>query len=83
MGFTWWQFMLIAVVVLLVFGRGKISEIMGDVAYGIKSFRKGLRDDEEAPEGGESVKSVSASTQAQGEAAQASAERSTATDKAS
>jgi len=48
MGFTWWQFMLIAVVVMLFFGRGKISEIMGDVAQGTKSFRKGLRDDDDS-----------------------------------
>ena len=40
----------IAVVVLLIvifFGRGKISEVMGDVAKGIKNFRQGLTDDEE------------------------------------
>ncbi len=40
------QLLLIALVVLLLFGRGKISDLMGDVAKGIKSFRKGLADDD-------------------------------------
>ena len=35
-------------VVLLLFGRGKISELMGDVAQGIKSFKKGMAEDETA-----------------------------------
>lgn len=37
---------LLLVVVVLLFGRGKISELMGDVAKGIKSFKKGMKDDE-------------------------------------
>nr|WP_313979193.1 twin-arginine translocase TatA/TatE family subunit [Iodidimonas nitroreducens] len=41
---------LIAVVVILLFGRGKISDLMGDVAKGITSFKKGLREDEAAVE---------------------------------
>ncbi|MDD7908744.1 MULTISPECIES: twin-arginine translocase TatA/TatE family subunit [Pseudovibrio] len=40
-----WQIVIIAVVVVLLFGRGKISELMGDVAKGINSFKKGLKDD--------------------------------------
>ncbi|PLX39297.1 MAG: twin-arginine translocase TatA/TatE family subunit [Hyphomicrobiales bacterium] len=39
-----WQIVIIAVVVVLLFGRGKISELMGDVAKGIKSFKKGLNE---------------------------------------
>ena len=35
-----WQIVIIAVVVVLLFGRGKISELMGDVAKGINSFKK-------------------------------------------
>jgi sec-independent protein translocase protein TatA len=35
-------------VVLLLFGRGKISELMGDVAQGIKAFKKGMSDDDSA-----------------------------------
>jgi sec-independent protein translocase protein TatA len=37
-------------VVLLLFGRGKISDLMGDVAQGIKSFKKGLQDDDKPAE---------------------------------
>ena len=39
----------VGVIVLLLFGRGKISEVMGDFAKGIKSFKKGMSDDDEAP----------------------------------
>jgi len=42
-----WHWIIVGAVVLLVFGgKGKISDIMGDVAKGIKSFKKGLNDDE-------------------------------------
>jgi sec-independent protein translocase protein TatA len=41
-----WHWMLVIVVVLLVFGRGKISELMGDVAGGIKAFKKGMAEDD-------------------------------------
>ena len=43
----WHWLIVIAVVALLFGGRGKISELMGDVAKGVKSFRKGLGDEEE------------------------------------
>jgi sec-independent protein translocase protein TatA len=43
------HWLIVAIVVLLLFGRGKISELMGDVAKGIKSFKKGLNEDEAAP----------------------------------
>ena len=42
-----WQIIIIVLLVVLLFGRGKISELMGDVAKGIKSFKKGLADDPE------------------------------------
>ena len=41
-----WGILVVAVVVLLLFGRGKISGMMGEVASGIKAFQKGMRDDE-------------------------------------
>jgi sec-independent protein translocase protein TatA len=45
-----WHWLVVAVIVLILFGgRGKISELMGDVARGIKSFRKGLSEDEHKP----------------------------------
>lgn len=40
-----WQVVIIGVIVVLLFGRGKISELMGDVAKGINSFKKGLAED--------------------------------------
>lgn len=43
----WLQIALVALLIILLFGRGKISDLMGDVAKGITSFRKGLK---EAPE---------------------------------
>ncbi len=44
--FSIWHWLIVLVVVLLLFGRGKIPELMGDVAKGIKSFRKGMSDEE-------------------------------------
>ena len=42
-----WHWLVVGAIVLILFGgRGKISELMGDVAKGIKSFRKGLADEE-------------------------------------
>jgi sec-independent protein translocase protein TatA len=41
-----WHWALVILVVVLLFGRGKISDLMGDVAKGIKSFKKGMADDE-------------------------------------
>lgn len=49
MGVNVWQLLLVVVLAVLLFGRGKISELMGDVAKGIKSFRKGLTEDENQP----------------------------------
>ncbi|UXN73014.1 twin-arginine translocase TatA/TatE family subunit [Devosia sp. A8/3-2] len=44
-----WGILVIAVVVVLLFGRGKISGMMGEVASGIKAFQKGMRDEETKP----------------------------------
>ena len=49
MGLSWSHILIVLVLFVLLFGRGKISELMGDVAQGIKSFKKGMSDDEEAP----------------------------------
>ena len=40
-----WQIIIIVLLLVLLFGRGKISELMGDVAKGIKSFKKGIAED--------------------------------------
>ena len=50
MGLSFQHVLLFALVALLFFGgRGKISEIMGDFAKGIRSFKKGLNEDDETP----------------------------------
>ena len=54
----WSGIIIIAVLVVLLFGRGKISSIMGDVAKGIKSFKKGLSDD-----GAEQTQTINTDTQ--------------------
>ncbi|MBN8534980.1 MAG: twin-arginine translocase TatA/TatE family subunit [Rhizobiales bacterium] len=43
-----WHWLIVAIVVLLLFGRGKIPELMGDVAKGIKNFKAGMKDEEQA-----------------------------------
>lgn len=49
-GLSIWHWLIFLVVALLLFGgSGKISSIMGDVAKGIKSFKKGMSEDEDAP----------------------------------
>jgi len=48
-----WHWALVILVVVLLFGRGKVSDLMGDVAKGIKSFKKGMADDEPATASGE------------------------------
>ena len=47
MSIGFWQIAVVVVLVVLLFGRGKISDLMGDVAKGIKSFKKGMKDPEQ------------------------------------
>jgi len=55
MGISFWQIAIVVVLVVLLFGRGKISSLMGDLAKGIKSFKKGMKDPTtEQPESTES-----------------------------
>jgi len=46
MGISFWQIAIVVVLVVLLFGRGKISSLMGDLAKGIKSFKKGMSTDD-------------------------------------
>ena len=46
MGISFWQIAIVVVLVVLLFGRGKISGLMGDLAKGIKSFKKGMSSDD-------------------------------------
>ena len=51
--FSIWHWLVVGIVLLLLFGKGRFSEMMGDVAKGIKSFKKGMSEDEEAAQAAE------------------------------
>jgi sec-independent protein translocase protein TatA len=53
-----WHWIVVIAVVLLLFGRGKISDLMGDVAQGIKAFKKGMQDDDKVVEKSDPMKSI-------------------------
>jgi sec-independent protein translocase protein TatA len=56
MGFgSIWHWVIVLLIVVLLFGSGKISNIMGDVAKGIKSFKKGMKEDEDQPVSGQTI----------------------------
>jgi len=57
-----WHWIIVIAVVLLLFGRGKISDLMGDVAQGIKAFKKGMQDDDKTAEKSEPVKTIDHNT---------------------
>ena len=59
-----WHWIVVIAIVLLLFGRGKISDLMGDVAQGIKAFKKGMQDDEKPAEKPEPVKTIDHNAQA-------------------
>ncbi|MBM3504130.1 MAG: twin-arginine translocase TatA/TatE family subunit [Alphaproteobacteria bacterium] len=46
---SFWHILIILVVVLLLFGRGRITNLMGDLAQGIKSFKRGMSEDQAKP----------------------------------
>jgi sec-independent protein translocase protein TatA len=48
-GLSIWHWLIVGILVLLLFGKGRFSDMMGDVAKGIKSFKKGMSEDDEAP----------------------------------
>ena len=48
-GTSIWHWLVVGVIVMLLFGRGKISEMMGDVAKGIKAFKKGMTEEDNPP----------------------------------
>ncbi len=68
-----WHWMIVIVVVLLLFGRNKISDLMGDVAQGIKAFKKGMADDDKTTEAKSEPKTID--HQANGVAPKTEAER--------
>ncbi len=48
MGISLWQIVLVLVIILILFGAGKIPRVMGDVAKGIKSFKAGMKEEEDS-----------------------------------
>ena len=49
MGLSIWQLLIVALVIIVLFGRGRIAEMMGDFGKGIKSFKQGMADEETKP----------------------------------
>jgi len=49
LGLSVWKLLIIGGIVMVLFGRGKISETMSEVAKGIKSFKRGMAEDDDAP----------------------------------
>jgi len=47
--FSIWHWLVVGIIVMLLFGKGRFSDMMGDVAKGIKSFKKGMAEEEEQP----------------------------------
>jgi sec-independent protein translocase protein TatA len=45
--FSIWHWLVVGVIILLLFGKGRFSEMMGDVAKGLKSFKQGMADEDE------------------------------------
>ena len=50
-GFSLWHWLIVGIVILLLFGKGRFSSMMGDVAQGLKSFKKGMADEDETAVG--------------------------------
>jgi sec-independent protein translocase protein TatA len=48
--FSMWHWIIVIAIVLLLFGRGKVSDLMTDIAHGVKAFKKGIAEDEPARE---------------------------------
>lgn len=48
-GLSIWHWLIVGVIILLLFGKGRFSDMMGDVAKGLKSFKKGMVEEDEQP----------------------------------
>jgi sec-independent protein translocase protein TatA len=69
MGLSVWHVVVVLVVVLILFGAGKLPRVMGDVAKGIKNFKAGLADDGEKPQDTAATRQSSAAVSDQSTAA--------------
>ncbi|MBJ6131747.1 twin-arginine translocase TatA/TatE family subunit [Ochrobactrum sp. Q0168] len=58
--FSIWHWLIVLAVVLLLFGRGKIPELMGDVAKGIKNFKQGMNDEDAAKDARDDGRTIDA-----------------------
>ena len=58
--FSIWHWLIVLVIVLLLFGAGKIPKLMGDMAKGVKAFKKGLNDDDEQPSSTQQAQQIDA-----------------------
>jgi sec-independent protein translocase protein TatA len=61
-GFSIWHWLVVGILVLLLFGKGRFSDMMGDVAKGIKSFKKGMAEDEDAAKAAQRIEAGPAAT---------------------
>ena len=78
MGISFWQILLIVIVVVLLFGAGKIPRLMGDVAKGIRSFKSGLKEDDKADDEESTGQAVPRQIESPGETASGTGQTSTA-----
>lgn len=77
MSIGFWQIAIVVVLVVLLFGRGKISSLMGDVAKGIKSFKKGMSDN---PDQTGSISSTSKSTSSESTSSESTSSEETSNE---
>jgi sec-independent protein translocase protein TatA len=61
-GFSVWHWVVVGILVLLLFGKGRFSDMMGDVAKGIKSFKKGMAEDDDAAKAAQRIEAAPAAT---------------------
>jgi sec-independent protein translocase protein TatA len=61
-GFSIWHWLVVGILVLLLFGKGRFSDMMGDVAKGIKSFKKGMAEDDDAAKAAQRIEAAPAAT---------------------
>ena len=53
-----WQVILVLLIVLIIFGAGKLPKVMGDVAKGVKNFKRGMREEEAGDETGDTMRRI-------------------------
>ncbi|MEG9884703.1 MAG: twin-arginine translocase TatA/TatE family subunit [Hyphomicrobiales bacterium] len=78
---SWIQILIVVVLLVLLFGRNRISDLMGDVARGISSFRKGIQDPDGASADGNKPDKISAHDMTDHAKAPADEKKSTAKDR--